>query len=136
MKLKDDDEDLPTQINIIPMIDVIFALVAFLMMSSLYLTRSQGLPVNLPNAITGKSQTGNELTLTVDSQGNLTLNRDPIDLKSLEKKIKSRVKNNQSILIIINADQNVSHGKVVAIMDKLRLIEGVRLAIATTYSNQ
>ncbi|HEY9701697.1 MAG TPA: biopolymer transporter ExbD [Allocoleopsis sp.] len=135
MKLKDDEEDLQVQINIIPMINVIFALVAFLMMSSLYLTRSQGLPVNLPNAITGKSQTGNELTLTIYSNGNLTLNRDPIDLKSLERKIKPMVKNNQSILIIINADKNVSHGKVVEIMDKLRLIEGVRLAIATTIIN-
>jgi len=53
MRLPDEPE-LPTQINIVPMIDVIFAILTFFIISTLYLTRSQGLPVNLPSAKTAR----------------------------------------------------------------------------------
>jgi len=47
MRLPDEPE-IPTAINIVPMIDVIFAILAFFIMSTLFLTRSEGLSVNLP----------------------------------------------------------------------------------------
>ena len=53
MRLPDEPE-LPAQINIVPMIDVIFAILTFFIMSTLYLHRSEGLPVNLPQAATAK----------------------------------------------------------------------------------
>jgi biopolymer transport protein ExbD len=43
-----EEPDNPPQLNILPMIDVIFALLTFFILSTLSLTRSEGLPVNLP----------------------------------------------------------------------------------------
>ncbi len=51
-----DEPDMPSQINIVPMIDVIFAILTFFIMSTLYLTRSEGLPVNLPTASSARSR--------------------------------------------------------------------------------
>lgn len=126
-----EEPDLPPQINIVPMIDVIFALLTFFIMSTLFLTRSQGLPVNLPTAATSQAQQAAPATITIDSNGKLFLNRKAIQLRSLESQIQALKGKSRQIQVIINADQRVNHGQVIAVMDRLRLIPGARLAIAT-----
>jgi biopolymer transport protein ExbD len=125
------EPDPPSQINIVPMIDVIFAILTFFVMSSLYLTRSEGLPVNLPAASTAQSQTVNQLVVTIDRQGNLFLNRQPLQLNQLEATVRSQLEAGQAPVVVIDADAEVNHGAVVTVMDQLRTIEGVRLAIGT-----
>jgi biopolymer transport protein ExbD len=130
MRLPQDPE--PTsQINIVPMIDVIFAILTFFIMSTLYLSRSEGLPVNLPGATTAQSQPQSQTVVTIDGAGNLALNRQPIALDALEAQIRALALTGQQPFVVINADQGVTHGKVVTVMDRLRKIEGVRMAIAT-----
>ncbi len=131
MRLPDDSET-PFQINIVPMIDAIFAILAFFIISTLYLTRSEGLPVNLPTAITAESQVQDRIiTVTIQAYGAIFVNQEPIDLSQLEAGIESLVTGDSPFLVIVNADENVPHGRVVSVMDRLRLVEGIRLAIAT-----
>ncbi|HIK56316.1 MAG TPA: biopolymer transporter ExbD [Synechococcales cyanobacterium M55_K2018_004] len=130
MRLPEEPEQ-PAQIQIVPMIDVIFAVLTFFIMSSLFLTRSQGLPVNLPGAQSSQSQPSQEWVVTLDAAGNLSLNRQPMSLEALQVEMQKQVTTGQQPLVIINADQAVNHGKVVAVMDRLRTVPGVRLAIAT-----
>ncbi len=131
MKLPE-EPDIPAQINIVPMIDVIFAILAFFIMSSLFLTKLEGLPVNLPKASSAQQQQATEpITVTIDQLGTISLNRKPTNIDNLETQIKKVAGANQERLVIINADENVTHGKVIAVMDRLREIPGVRLAIAT-----
>lgn len=125
------EPDQPSQINIVPMIDVIFAILTFFIMSTLFLTRSQGLPVNLPGAVTSEAQQQQQLVVTIDAAGNLSLDRQPTTLETLDAQIKGLLTDGSTPTVVINADTNVSHGKVVAVMDRLRTIPGVRLAIAT-----
>ena len=56
MAIRDDDLDIPPQINIVPMIDVVFAILTFFIVATLFLTKSEGLPVNLTNAQTAAQQ--------------------------------------------------------------------------------
>ncbi|MGB3761215.1 MAG: biopolymer transporter ExbD [Rivularia sp. (in: cyanobacteria)] len=131
MKLPE-EPDIPATINIVPMIDVIFAILAFFIMSSLFLTKLEGLPVNLPKASSAQQQQATEpIAVTIDQLGTISLNRQPITLDLLEVEIKKSVNVNQERLVIVNADEQVRHGQVVAVMDRLREIPGVRLAIAT-----
>ena len=125
-----EEPDIPPQINIVPMIDVIFALLTFFIMSSLYLTRSAGLPVNLPKAATAQMQSQSQIVVTVNQQGQLSLNRQPAQLADLQPRVRALVGNNPSTLVVVNADERVSHGQVIAVMDQLRSIPGVKLAIA------
>jgi biopolymer transport protein ExbD len=125
-----EEPDLPFQINIVPMIDVIFAILTFFIMSSLFLTRSAGLPVNLPKAATAQDQQASKVTVTIDAAGGIRLNQQPIQLSNLQAGVQSLSRTNPQT-VIINADQQVSHGRVVEVMDQLRQIPGVRLAIAT-----
>jgi biopolymer transport protein ExbD len=130
MRLPNDPEP-PFQINIVPMIDVIFAILTFFIMSTLTLTRSQGLPVNLPKAGTAEAQNQSQVVVTIDKAGRLALDRKPIQLDALEAQVRGQALTGKQPLVVINADEAVSHGKVVAVMDRLRNIEGVRMAIAT-----
>jgi biopolymer transport protein ExbD len=130
MKLPE-EPDLPPIINIVPMIDVIFAILVFFMVSSLYLTHSEGLPVNLPSARTGEVQKTNQITVSLDAQGKLTVNGKPAKIAQLQTEIKQLIKSESNTTVIINADKTVEHGQVVEIMDRLRQIPKVQLAIAT-----
>lgn len=130
MRLQD-EPDLPAQINIVPMIDVIFAILTFFIMSSLYLTRSEGLPVNLPQAATGKTDRPAQVTVTINSTGEMFLNKQAVSLEQLEAGVRENVKPQQQLMVVLNADENVNHGQVVAVMDKVRRVEGVKLGIAT-----
>jgi biopolymer transport protein ExbD len=125
------EPDLAPQINVVPMIDVMFAVLTFFIMSSLTLTKSAGLPVNLPKATTAQSQLQNQIAITVDAVGKLALNKQPTQLDQIASQVRQLIEKNPQMVVIINADEQVSHGRVVAVMDQIRRVPGARLAIAT-----
>jgi biopolymer transport protein ExbD len=114
---------------------VIFSILAFFIISSLYLSRSDGLSVNLPSAQTTESKPNPQFILTVKQTGELFLDGQAIPLKDLETNILAKAKNNVNSLVVIKADEQVNHGLVVQVMDGVRQIKGVSLAIAATPKN-
>ncbi|GAB4233833.1 MAG: biopolymer transporter ExbD [Elainellaceae cyanobacterium] len=126
-----DEPDRPFQINIVPMIDVIFAILTFFIMSTLFLTRSEGLPVNLPDAGTSERQPQSQYVVTINQAGELALNQESMSLDGLEAQIRALALSGQQPFVVINADEAVNHGTVVSVMDRLRAIDGVSMAIAT-----
>ena len=122
------------EINIVPMIDVIFSILAFFIISTLFLTRSEGLPVNLPEANTSQQQSKIEITVTIQENGNIAFNEENVSLEQLVTKTQQAAANSQETIVVVKADEAVSHGEVVTVMDNLRGVEGVKLAIATTPS--
>lgn len=130
MNIPDDTEE-SVQINIVPMIDVIFAILTFFIMASLFLTRSEGLPVNLPRAATAQEQQQSKIAVTIDADGNVFVNREQTPIEQLTERVSTLKNTANQALVVIQADETVDHGQVVQVMDALRTIEGVRLGIAT-----
>ena len=131
MLIREDDADDTLEVNILPLIDVIFAILAFFISSSLYLTRSEGLPVNLPDADTAIEQPDADFTVTMQSDGTIALDEQLTPLANLRTAIEQSLAPNQTAVITIKADELVYHGDVVEVMDELRPIEGAKLGIAT-----
>ena len=129
MNIPEEPDDLP-HINIVPMIDVVFAILTFFIMSSLFLSRSEGLPVTLPQAQTAQSQQQSKITVTVDDQGKVFLDRQPIEVEDLAEQVKPLIRD-QERLVIINADERVEYKQVIAVMDELRSVKGVKLGMST-----
>ena len=125
-----DEPDRPPQINIVPMIDVIFAILVYFIVSSLFLTRSEGLPVNLPQAETVQRQESKQITVSLDSEGTLTVGDRPTELNQLKTEVENWLKTEQTQVVVINADKVVDHGDVVDVLDQLRQIPQIQLAIA------
>ena len=131
MRLPDEPDNIP-QINIVPMIDVVFAILTFLIVSSLSLSKSEGLPVNLPKASTSQVQDSPaKITVTLDAQGKFMVDKKLVNLDQIESTVRQVMGSNPSALIVLNADKSVNHGNVVEVMDRLRRIKGAKLGIAT-----
>jgi biopolymer transport protein ExbD len=126
-----DEPEVPPQINIVPMIDVIFAILTFFIMSTLFLGRFEGLAVNLPNAESAKPQKVVRATVTLDRAGNLYFNKNQVSLEALQNAIRAANQPGQDLVIVLNADGSVTHDRVIAVMDQIRQVKGAKLAIAT-----
>ncbi|MEL6353509.1 MAG: biopolymer transporter ExbD [Cyanobacteria bacterium J06627_28] len=131
MRLFSDDLDEDVTVNILPMIDVIFAILSYFIISSLFLTKFDGLPVNLPNAETAERQPDANFTISVDSEGLVSLNQSTVEVEDIQSEITQQLNPGQAAVVTIRADEAAAHGEVVGVMDEVRQIEGARLAIAT-----
>lgn len=131
MRVWDNESEEPLEVNILPMIDVIFAILAFFIVSTLFLTRTEGLSVNLPDAESAEPQQQADFSVTVKPNGQMTLNQQIVTLEQLQDLVSSAMGDAETALVTVHADEQVYHGQVIAVMDELRLIEGVQLGIAT-----
>ncbi|GFE67425.1 biopolymer transporter ExbD [Chroococcus sp. FPU101] len=132
MRLSEEESEQLGEINIVPMIDVIFAILTFFIISSLDLNRSASLPVNLPSAQTVEVKQETQISVTVEADGDLFVDRQPTQLDNLKSTLGSLIQPGSESLVVINADKSVEHGQVVKVMDLLRQVPGARLAIAAT----
>lgn len=118
------------RIEIIPMIDTIFFLLVFFMISTLSMARFRGVQVNLPKAASGSQAPAESVTVTLTKEGQLFLDKEEVGRESLLQSLRQRLEKNSELLIIINADDGVQHGKVVEIMDEARQAGVAKLSIA------
>lgn len=118
------------RIEIIPMIDVIFFLLVFYMISTLSMTVNRGLPVNLPSAATSEREARDNVDLTLTQDGKMFLNREPIALSEIGQRVKAALAVDPRLVVVINADGQVPHSHVVDALDELRVAGVSGLAIA------
>tara|TARA_Y100001968_G_C19120564_1_gene601792 strand:- start:342 stop:749 length:408 start_codon:yes stop_codon:yes gene_type:complete len=133
MKIIDQfDSDMDREgINIVPMIDVIFAILTFFIISSLDLIRIENIPVNLPNSSTSTLLKNQPLVLTIDKENNIFLESKPIDSTIIADQIRNFVSTTSKDLLVISADKEVAYGQVVEVLDQIRTIEDLRIGIST-----
>ena len=124
------------RIEIIPMIDTIFFLLVFFMISTLSMTQFKGMPVNLPKAASGQQAPAESAAITIDKDGRLFLNQQAIDRAALSDALKQQLAKNADMLIVINADDGVAHGQVVEVMDIARAANVAKMAIAVEPKEQ
>ena len=125
-----EDINLDNQINILPMIDIIFAILSFLIVSSLYLTRVDTIPLDLPKASTSVRLDKNFITVSIDKSGNLFINKIRIELQDLKVKLVN-LNNENKNFVVLNADKNISYGYLIGVLDVLRSIDGLKIGIST-----
>ena|SRR5579884_64704 len=105
------------EIIVIPMIDVMMFLLFFFMVASLAMVVQSGLPVNLPKASQASQHSTQNITITVMRNNQIYLNTRPVELSGIAGGLQA-LHVSPDNLIIINADENVSHGLVVGVMNE------------------
>jgi biopolymer transport protein ExbD len=118
------------RIEIIPMIDTIFFLLVFFMISTLSMARYSGLPVNLPKAATGQQPPSESAAVTIGSDGKVSIDRQEVARDQIQETLRQRLAKNPELLVLINADERIEHGVVVEIMDAARQAGVAKMAIA------
>ena len=118
-------------INILPMIDIIFAILSFFIISSLYLTRIDSIKVNLPKSSTAVREQNKPQIITVDSNERIYFNSNEISLTNMSLIIRTNIENLEEPIVILRADTSVKHGFIVNLLDELRKIENLKIGIST-----
>ncbi|MBL8953981.1 MAG: biopolymer transporter ExbD [Myxococcaceae bacterium] len=112
-------DELITDINVVPLVDIILVVLIIFMLSATALTR-KAIGVELPKAATGEAAENVTLALALDRDGALFLDGAPIARDALGPALDAAVKKNHEAQAIIAADARRSHGEVVQLIDFIR----------------
>ena len=134
MYFKEDNKS-ENQINILPMIDIIFAILSFFIISSLFLTRIDSIEVNLPKSSTAVREKNRPQIITVDNNEKIYFKSNEISLKNISALIRKNIENLEEPLVILRADTSVKYGLIVNLLDELRKIENLKIGISTEKNN-
>lgn len=118
------------RLMIIPMIDIIFFLLVFFMMSTMFMVEQKVLPVVLPAASAAEPDTGRTAPITVMADGTIRFAEDAVSVVELETRIRSEMNKDKEARFVLRADRSVAYGKVVDVMNTLRRIGVQRLTVA------
>ena len=116
---------------IIPMIDIMFFLLVFFMLSTLYMVDLKTIPVNMPKVENAQTQTNVNYLVTMKSDGSLYLEDQPIDEETLIQNAKVQFSQNPNFAVVIRADKNIDYGKIMALLDKLKGAGITKFGLAT-----
>lgn len=113
------DDDIITGINVTPLVDIILVLLIIFMLTANLIARPS-IEVQLPQAATGQTAQPTTLALTLTKDGQLFLNGVPTDGAALRAYIPEVAKSDPKAQAIIAADKEVSHGRVIWLIDLVR----------------
>lgn len=131
MKLRNYRENKQPDLNIIPMIDIMFFLLVFFMLSTMYMVEQKTIPVNLPQATSAAIDNKTNFTVTLKDDGSIYLEDQQTDIQTLLMQATKEQKNNPSFAIIIRADKDINYDKVVSFIDTLKKAGITRFGLAT-----
>lgn len=137
MNLRPNREKEQLDVNITPLIDVVFLLLIFFMVSTTFDRQAQ-LKVKLPEASAAAEQQETEsIFLAIDAKGQYYINDKQLvntTLKTLKQALVKTMNENKDIAVILKADANTPHQAVVTAMDAAAQVGLTRLSIATMES--
>lgn len=120
------------RIEIIPLIDIIFFLLATFVMVSLSMIKNRGIPVNLPVASTGAPQErAQSASVTIAENGEMRFNKEPVSRDQLAARLAELKAASPDPRVFINGDAGANFGDVVAILDEARKLGIKKVAIET-----
>jgi biopolymer transport protein ExbD len=118
-----------TRLEIIPLIDVMFFLLASFMMVSLTMTKQQTIKVDLPVASSAQSDLKPDmLNLAVDAKGDLYSNKTPVTLPQLENELAARYAKDKNTPVYISGDANTRFADLVWLLDSVKRVGFTKVA--------
>lgn len=127
-KAKDDSN---SEINITPLIDVVFLLLLFFMLTTTF-SAKPGFKINLPKSNnTASEKTNDNINVFISSRGDISFNGTKVEMVELSQLLKEKVKLGTEQMVIISADEEARHGVVVEIMDRIKQSGLSKITIAT-----
>lgn len=131
MKLRNLRAERQPRLMIIPMIDIIFFLLVFFMMSTLYMVEQRTIPLNLPQAATAQADAPRSVSVSVTQDGRILFEQEEIPQQFLQKRVQAELAKQGNLTFVLRSDKQAEYGKVIAVLDELKLAGVQHVAIAT-----
>lgn len=120
----------PPRLMIIPMIDIIFFLMVFFLFSTLQMVYQKSMPVNLPVASSSHQEAPKPVAITLMKDGTISIGDTVVDIEEIKPRVE-QLADKADTPVILRADENVEHGKVIKVMDEIKSAGVTKLSIAT-----
>lgn len=121
-------------VEITPLIDVVFLLLLFFMVTTQFMS-IPGLKLTLPGIEPGSTvTTTDKLEVQITEAGDIYVNGNPTAEKDLPESLRNQAKDPESAVIVLMADENIPHGRIVRIMDMVRRNGLKRVVLAARWN--
>jgi biopolymer transport protein ExbD len=125
--------NLPTRkkarIEMLPLIDIVFLLLVFFIYAMLSMAVHRGLPVLLPLSSTAKIDKNLILSITVEEDGTIYLDKERVSLENLRGLLKQRVRSMKETGVLIFADRSLSYQRLFQVLDQIRMAGVSRISL-------
>ena len=128
MRRRPRKQSLPPQLMLSPMIDMIFLLLVFFIVSTMYMSEIKTIPIRLPVAQNSETVSKSNFAVTVKKDGVLYLEDNKIEMKQL---VANASKRDAAFSVIIRADGEANYKTVIKLMDELKGAGVTRFGLAT-----
>ena len=131
MRRRPRKQSLPPQLMLSPMIDMIFLLLVFFIVSTMYVSEIKTIPIRLPVAQNSETVSKSNFAVTVKKDGVLYLEDNKIEMKQLVANAAAESKRDAAFSVIIRADGEANYKTVIKLMDELKGAGVTRFGLAT-----
>ena len=129
-KLIEDSQPI-AEINIIPFVDIILVILIIFMVTVPFIIKT-GFSLDLPKASSAGKISKSKVNVTIHSDGQVLLNGKAFDLEQIKEQLsENNIKKPEETQVIISADKNVLHGKLISVINALKSVGVSKVAIAT-----
>ena len=139
MKFRDERRARGTVVlEVTPLVDIVFLLLIFFLLTATYV-KNPNLDISLPKATLNQLSTQQkDLTVAITEEGEIRYDGQEISVEKLEGILRAEFAVDQESIVVVQADTDSKHGKVVEVMDLAKKIGFARLAIAvqTVYGTE
>lgn len=118
-------------INLTPLIDTLFLMLAFVITTSTF-SEQPGIRLNLPSTRHADTAKLEDLIVTIDKEGEMFLKQKPVTAWELGEAFREAVRKRKETILILRADKDANYGSVVAVMDIARGAGLKRITALTT----
>lgn len=129
-KMASSDNDQPiSEINVTPFVDIILVVLIIFMVTT-PIIMNPSVQINLPKAASGDETVPSQLNVSIDRNGEIYVNGKKSNLEDLNSTTKSQVSQNAALQAIVSADSEVSHGRVIEVIDAIKSNGVTKFAIS------
>ena len=128
-RLPKEEED--NELNLTPMLDVVFILLIFFIVTTSFV-KETGIDVNRPSATTAEKKSQANILIAINANGDIWIDNREIDIRAVRANIQVLKASYPKSSVIIQSDQDASTGKLVKVMDQVRLAGVKNISIAAS----
>ncbi len=114
----DPDEPI-TQINVVPLVDIMLVLLIIFMLTASFIA-TPSVPVHLPKAYTSDPSLPRSISVVLNTKGEIFYQGKKIVREDLPNRLRGSAATNPELRVVLSADDTVTHGKVIEVLDMMR----------------
>lgn len=123
------------ELNLTPMLDVVFILLIFFIVTTSFI-KETGIDVNRPSATTAEKKSQGNILIAINANGDIWIDNREIDIRAVRANIQVLKASYPQSSVIIQSDQDASTGKLVKVMDQVRLAGVQNISIAASIDSR